>query len=361
MIELNDMHGGIYLITNRKTNKIYIGQAEVICFRIKSHAIKLANNKHSNKHLQRSYNKYGNDIFVVKVLEYVSDEIQQLIDDKHNKTDEIKKIIQNHLNELEVKWIALYKEKGYFLYNQNDGGDGHNPNNEVREKIGIASKERWEDKEYRMKHKEAIRNGFTEESKRKLSKKSIETWKDSTVREKRIAGLNKSNTDEVIEKRRHSIIKAYKNPKLIEHIKKERSERFNDENYKKKFSKSVRKALNNADIKQKLSDISKEHWKNEDYRNKVVEGVRKAVSKQEYKDKLSKITTENMKNPELRKRISDTMKKIKEEKRKEIETYNNILWMVFQVKPSLKKRSLEWKKQMVERLAKEFSKLNKEL
>ena len=64
---------GVYKITNIITNKFYIGSSNNIQERIKTHFKELKNNRHPNKHLQSSYNKYGKDNFIVDILEECQD------------------------------------------------------------------------------------------------------------------------------------------------------------------------------------------------------------------------------------------------------------------------------------------------
>ena len=64
---------GVYKITNIITNKFYIGSSNNIQERIKTHFRGLKNNRHPNKHLQSSYNKYGKDNFIVDILEECQD------------------------------------------------------------------------------------------------------------------------------------------------------------------------------------------------------------------------------------------------------------------------------------------------
>lgn len=59
----------IYKITNHKTNKVYIGSTTNIITRQYDHFRLLNKNKHPNKHLQRSWNKYGPTIFSLLPLE----------------------------------------------------------------------------------------------------------------------------------------------------------------------------------------------------------------------------------------------------------------------------------------------------
>ena len=66
---------GIYKITNLITNKVYIGSAKNIDIRIKAHISKLKGNFHINKHLQSSYNKYGETNFKFEIIREVSNNI----------------------------------------------------------------------------------------------------------------------------------------------------------------------------------------------------------------------------------------------------------------------------------------------
>lgn len=66
---------GIYCIKNLKSNKVYIGQSINIRKRLIQHKCELINNKHSNPHLQNSFNKNTIDNFLFEVLEYCDKDI----------------------------------------------------------------------------------------------------------------------------------------------------------------------------------------------------------------------------------------------------------------------------------------------
>lgn len=65
---------GVYLITNLENGHRYIGSSNDLYERIYKHIYELSNNKHINTHLQNAYNKYGNDKFVVGILEICQEE-----------------------------------------------------------------------------------------------------------------------------------------------------------------------------------------------------------------------------------------------------------------------------------------------
>jgi len=62
------LKSGIYKITNAINGKIYIGSSSNLYNRKHHHFSKLKHNKHSNQHLQNSYNKYGKENFKFDII-----------------------------------------------------------------------------------------------------------------------------------------------------------------------------------------------------------------------------------------------------------------------------------------------------
>ena len=60
---------GIYKITCKINNRIYIGSSKNIMQRWKEHKQKLNKNIHDNMFLQRDWNRYGEDNFIFEILE----------------------------------------------------------------------------------------------------------------------------------------------------------------------------------------------------------------------------------------------------------------------------------------------------
>ena len=67
---VSNYRSGIYAIVNLANNKLYIGSAVKLSTRQSQHLSDLNFGKHKNRHLQSSFNKYGKDYFVFKVVEY---------------------------------------------------------------------------------------------------------------------------------------------------------------------------------------------------------------------------------------------------------------------------------------------------
>lgn len=71
------MNSGIYKILCLETDKFYIGSAKNLRKRIYEHQRQLKNNKHPNRYLQFSWNKYSGWKFVFLVVECIED-VKQL-------------------------------------------------------------------------------------------------------------------------------------------------------------------------------------------------------------------------------------------------------------------------------------------
>lgn len=69
---VKEMIAGIYRIDG-PNGKVYIGSAVNIDERWRLHLVALRNNKHHSPHLQRAWNKYGEDAFTFSIVEVIPD------------------------------------------------------------------------------------------------------------------------------------------------------------------------------------------------------------------------------------------------------------------------------------------------
>lgn len=70
---------GVYLITNTINGKIYVGSSIKIRNRMNTHVSHMNKNKHDNRYLQNSWNKYGSDNFTFSVIEILTN-VEKLIE-----------------------------------------------------------------------------------------------------------------------------------------------------------------------------------------------------------------------------------------------------------------------------------------
>ena len=125
---------GIYKITNKINNKVYIGESLNIERRWKEHIEDLDNAKHHSYKLQNDWNTYGKDNFAFEIIKTLDDSISSFIDkyilviyeskcineyDSINKGYNIEKTIDKVLNDekiiqrkgMDSKMMSVYLEK----------------------------------------------------------------------------------------------------------------------------------------------------------------------------------------------------------------------------------------------------------
>lgn len=107
----------VYKITNNINGKVYIGQTvQYSTRRISNHKYYLRLGTHYSSHLQRAWNKYGEDNFTFENIDTASS-IEEL-------------------NEKEQYWIAFYKSVDpEFGYNLDHGGGNGRMTEENKEKL----------------------------------------------------------------------------------------------------------------------------------------------------------------------------------------------------------------------------------
>ena len=71
---------GVYRITNKINNKVYIGESLNIERRWEEHKKELNNKTHKNYKLQKDYNKYGHEAFEFEVIATLDKDIPKFVD-----------------------------------------------------------------------------------------------------------------------------------------------------------------------------------------------------------------------------------------------------------------------------------------
>lgn len=184
---------GVYRIVNSLNNKHYIGSAININTRWKNHIKELKNNKHHSIHLQRSWNKYGEDIFKFEVIEYIEDKTK--------------------LVEREQYWIDFYqsykREYGYNLLPKAGSMLGYKMPKEVREKLSLMRKGEnapWYGKKFTEEHRRNLSNSLmgrnvSEVSRFKISRSLKEYYKNNEHPKIKHSDLTKQKLSEMQKER----------------------------------------------------------------------------------------------------------------------------------------------------------------
>lgn len=128
---------GVYSITNKLNNKKYIGKSDNIYVRWDEHRKDLNKCVHHNKHLQRAWNKYGEENFIFEIVEKC-------------KNDDI-------AYQRERYWVRYYDsfKNGYNMNEGGTGGLGYTHTEENIEKMSKLQKERMKNPKAREKLSQA--------------------------------------------------------------------------------------------------------------------------------------------------------------------------------------------------------------
>lgn len=164
-----EMKSGIYQITNKVNNKIYIGSSVNIEKRWREHKSDLKNNRHHSKHLQRSWELHGSSAFEFTILEIVENS-KLLLEREQHYLDNLKPYEREigYNNCASASSPLGYKHSEEARSNMSKAKIGHKHSEETKRKMSKAHKGRV----------------FTEESKRKMSKSATGRKASSEAKKK---------------------------------------------------------------------------------------------------------------------------------------------------------------------------------
>lgn len=118
----------IYKITNTVNNKCYIGSTMCFDQRKMSHLYCLRSNKHPNKHLQKSFIKHGEGVFIFNILAKCPIEYQFKFE----------------------QWFLDTQKHEYNIVTKAVGTHGRKCSKETRKKMSRAHKKRYQDPNQRL-------------------------------------------------------------------------------------------------------------------------------------------------------------------------------------------------------------------
>ncbi|SRR3990167_8468792 len=201
---------GIYKIVNKINNKVYVGSSKNVSNRWSGHKQNLKHNKNSpNKHLQRSWNKYGKENFQFIMLE-------SIIVERKNEQE-----LKTYLAERENYWKDFYRSNdpkcGYNKLLICESSLGYKHTIEAKKNMSEAHKGKKLSLEHRKKLSE-VRKGriVSKETREKISiahfgmVRSSEARKNMSLAHFGKCG-EKSSRRILTEEQVFEIIKKYKN------------------------------------------------------------------------------------------------------------------------------------------------------
>lgn len=226
---------GVYSIKNLINGKVYIGSAAIsIRKRIRAHIKRLRENRHNNKHLQRSYIKHGESQFRFSVVEECT--ANHVLECEQYWIDELKvtnpKIGYNKApiagSTLGVKWseedklnlkaiLKIANSKPESKKNRSTAAkESYDLVPGLREIRRETSKRIQANPEYKKRHSSILTKIFNKpEIKEKRSKAQKISCAKPEIRAAKIEHCRKNNTDPIIkEKRKRGVSDSWKDPEI---------------------------------------------------------------------------------------------------------------------------------------------------
>jgi len=207
------MQSGVYVIRNTRNQKQYIGSSANIKKRWGAHLSDLRCGQHSNQHLQRAFDKYGESAFIFSVLEDV-EECAQLIPREQYYLDTLSpeyniapaagsRLGCHHSAEARARMSAAHmghavsdeqrRKQSVAMMGERNPNFGKPITAERRQKLSEACKGKYPSKETRRKmslaQKARKRNGMynkhhNEKTKQKMREAAMRLWSDETHRQR---------------------------------------------------------------------------------------------------------------------------------------------------------------------------------
>jgi group I intron endonuclease len=172
----------IYYIKNKNNNKLYIGSAKDVQKRIIDHRCRLNSNSHINKHLQKAWNKHGEDSFEFIVAEIFNDESELIIKEQSHidsfSFKNLYNILPKAYNSLGYKFTPQQIEELKKIRQINPPMKGKKHSEETRRKMSEIKKGTRASPETIRKLKEVHKgHKHSEETKRKMSESQLKRYK----------------------------------------------------------------------------------------------------------------------------------------------------------------------------------------
>jgi len=174
----------IYQIRHVSSGRVYVGSAVNTRQRWHSHRSDLRLGRHSSRHLQSAWNKYGEAAFVFEVIEPVLF-VEDLIAREQYWIDRLKAADERH---------------GYNMSPTAGSALGMKHTEETRAKQSERNRKRYKDPAAREKQSEARRAWFANPAEREKQGERVRRWNDDPVQRERKAERLRRRYDDPAER-----------------------------------------------------------------------------------------------------------------------------------------------------------------
>ncbi len=143
--------GGIYKITNKQNNRIYIGSTSCFKKRFKKHKNDLEMNRHTNMFLQNDFNKCGTSAFLIEILEVIKGTKEDRLKKEQFYIDQFYDGRKQCYNLRKDVYDTRESQKNINPTDRENDGRCQPHDETHKQKISEANKEAWQDESLRAK------------------------------------------------------------------------------------------------------------------------------------------------------------------------------------------------------------------
>jgi len=283
---------GIYSITNKTNNKIYIGSSKNCEYRFKQHQKELRGKYHKNDHLQKSINKYGLTNFDFDIISIC--DIKRLIkeEDKYiNKLNTMNS--KNGYNKKSADRTIMSKETIDKIK------QSHNTPKYKKWLIKNAKENVWGNPKIK---KRLLKNQWvsmhTPEHKQVKSIQRQQAWDLHPEIKKKYSANFKEKWDNNESPNRNKTFNKWRGSDEQKEIMSKRTKaRWDNPKERKKMVNARKKFGSTKKFKAKISIISKNRWLNSNYKKKMSDKRKARWADPEFRKKMQSIKAKNLQVP----------------------------------------------------------------
>jgi len=167
---------GIYVIINIINFKIYIGSSDNVRRRLRDHYFDLLNGTHESRYLKNAFKKYGEENFIIDILEEV-DDINTL---KQREQYYLDTLLYAQEYIVSKKKDKRFRNLGYNISPYADRTTGCTHSKFTKRKLSKNTKRDWRNVEYVKKQKESRGESFGDTDRNRKLMKAVLVYNAET-------------------------------------------------------------------------------------------------------------------------------------------------------------------------------------